>query len=141
VTAAVLTQLPLRRRVGARLFAAVGVFGVAAVTFGFSQSYWLSACAVIVLGAADMVSVYVRGTLVPLATPDALRGRVVAVEAVFIGASNELGRFVAGSAAAVIGPVAAVVAGGGLTLAVTLLWSRLFPPLRRVDRFEDVLAA
>lgn len=141
LTAVVLTQLPLRRHVGARLFTAVGVFGVAAVVFGFSQNYWLSACAVFVLGAADMVSVYVRGTLVPLATPDALRGRVVAVEAVFIGASNELGRFVAGSAAALIGPVAAVVAGGSLTLAVTVLWSKLFPPLRRADRFEDLQSA
>jgi Na+/melibiose symporter-like transporter len=138
VTAAVLTQLPLRRYVGARLFAAVAVFGVASVVFGFSRDYWLSACAVFVLGAADMVSVYVRGTLVPLATPDALRGRVVAVEAVFIGASNELGMFVAGSGAAAVGPVAAVVAGGSLTLGVTLLWGRMFPSLRRVDRFEDV---
>lgn len=138
VTAAVLTQMPLRRHVGARLFAAVAVFGVASVVFGFSRDYWLSACAVFVLGAADMVSVYVRGTLVPLATPDALRGRVVAVEAVFIGASNELGMFVAGSGAAAVGPVAAVVAGGSLTLGVTLLWGRLFPSLRRVDRFEDV---
>jgi MFS family permease len=138
ITAAALTQLPLRRHVGARLFMAVGVFGVAAVLFGFSREYWLSALAVFVLGAADMVSVYVRGTLVPLATPDALRGRVVAVEAVFIGASNELGMFVAGSAAAILGPVAAVVAGGSLTLGVTLLWTRLFPALRNVDRFEDV---
>ena len=91
------------RHVGRRLFMAVGIFGVAAIVFGLSQSYWLSAFAVFVLGAADMVSVYVRGTLVPLATPDALRGRVVAVEAVFIGASNELGGYVAGSAAALLG--------------------------------------
>jgi MFS family permease len=137
-TAAVLTQLPLRRMVGRRLFIAVGIFGVAAIVFGLSHNYWLSAAAVFVLGAADMVSVYVRGTLVPLATPDALRGRVVAVEAVFISGSNELGGTVAGSAAALLGPVAAVVAGGGLTLAVTLLWTRMFPVLRNVDRFEDV---
>lgn len=141
VSAAVLTQLPLRRKVGRRLFVAVGIFGVAAIVFGVSQSYWLSAFAVFIMGAADMVSVYVRGTLVPLATPDALRGRVIAVEAVFISGSNELGGTVAGSAAALLGPVAAVVAGGGLTLAVTLLWIRMFPVLRGVDRFEDVHVA
>jgi len=139
-SAAVLTQLPLRRMVGRRLFVAVGIFGVAAIVFGVSQSYWLSAFAVFIMGAADMVSVYVRGTLVPLATPDALRGRVIAVEAVFISGSNELGGTVAGGAAALLGPVAAVVAGGGLTLAVTLLWIRMFPVLRNVDRFEDVHA-
>jgi MFS family permease len=139
-TAAVLTQLPLRRMVGRRLFVAVGIFGSAAIVFGLSHNYWLSAAAVFVLGAADMVSVYVRGTLVPLATPDALRGRVIAVEAVFISGSNELGGTVAGSAAALLGPIAAVVLGGSLTLAVTLLWSRMFPALRNVDRFEDVHA-
>ena len=139
-SAAVLTQLPLRRKVGRRLFVAVGIFGVAAIVFGLSGSYWLSALAVFIMGAADMVSVYVRGTLVPLATPDALRGRVIAVEAVFISGSNELGGTVAGSAAALLGPVAAVVAGGTLTLAVTLLWTRMFPVLRDVDRFEDIHA-
>jgi len=138
VTALVLTQRPLARHVGRRLFTAVGLFGVAAIAFGFSQLYWLSFAILLVLGAADMVSVYVRGTLVPLATPDALRGRVVAVESVFIGASNELGRFVAGSGAALLGPVSAVLLGGSLTLAVTVLWARLFPPLRRVDRFADL---
>jgi hypothetical protein len=91
-----------------------------------------------VLGAADMVSVYIRGTLVPLATPDALRGRVVAVEAVFIGASNELGMFVAGSGGALLGPVSAVLVGGSLTLLVTLAWSALFPALRKVDRFTEL---
>jgi MFS family permease len=136
--ALLLTQFPLERQVGRRLFIAVGMFGVAAVVFGLSRAYWLSFAAVFVLGAADMVSVYVRGTLVPLATPDALRGRVLAVESVFIGASNELGLFVAGSAAALLGPVAAVVVGGGLTLAVTAAWARLFPSLRRVDKFTDL---
>ena len=137
-TAAVLTLQPIQRHVGTRLFMAVGIFGVAAVVFGLSQAYWLSFLAVLVLGAADMVSVYIRGTLVPLATPDALRGRVVAVEAVFIGASNELGTFVAGSAAALLGAVAAVMIGGSLTLVVTLAWGRLFPALRQVDRFETL---
>jgi MFS family permease len=136
--AALLALLPLRRHVGLRLFVAVGVFGLAALVFGASKDYWLSAAAVFLLGAADMVSIFVRGTLVPLATPDALRGRVIAVEAVFIGASNELGGFVAGSAAALLGPVAAVLAGGSLTLAVTVVWARLFPALRRIDRFEEL---
>jgi len=138
LTAFVLTQRPLQRHVGRRLFLAVGIFGVAAICFGLSRSYWLSFATIFVLGGADMVSVYVRGTLVPLATPDALRGRVVAVEAVFIGASNELGTFVAGSAAALLGPVVAVLLGGSLTLLVTASWSRLFPPLRQVDRFTEL---
>lgn len=138
LSAFVLTQRPLQRHVGPRLFIAVGVFGVAAIVFGLSQHYWLSMATVLVLGAADMVSVYIRGTLVPLATPDVLRGRVVAVEAVFIGASNELGTFVAGSAAALLGAVTAVLVGGSLTLLVTLAWGRLFPVLRRVDRFETL---
>jgi MFS family permease len=138
ITAFALTQIPLQRHVGRRLFVAVGVFGVAAIVFGLSEDYWLSMAAVLVLGAADMVSVYIRGTLVPLATPDALRGRVVAVEAVFIGASNELGTFVAGSAAALLGAVTAVLVGGSLTLLVTLTWGRIFPTLRQVDRFETL---
>ncbi len=136
--ALLLTQWPLKRHVGRRLFTAIGVFGLAAVAFGLSRHAPLSFLALSLLGAADNVSVYVRGSLVPLATPDALRGRVVAVEAVFIGASNELGAFVAGSAAALAGPVAAVVLGGSLTLGVAVLWSALFPSLRAVDRMESV---
>ncbi len=140
VTALVLTQRPLQRHVGRRMFLAVGLFGMAVVGFGLSSHFWLSFAILVVLGAADMVSVFVRGTLVPLATPDGLRGRVVAVEAVFIGASNELGAFVAGSAATLIGAVPAVVIGGGLTLLVTVVWSRAFPALREVDRFDDAAA-
>src|SRR6185436_3513777 len=109
-TALLLTQFPLQRHVGRRLFLAVGLFGVAAIVFGLSGSYWLSFAALLVLGAGDMVSVYIRGTLVPLATPDELRGRVTAVESVFIGASNELGMFVAGTGGALLGPVMAVLA-------------------------------
>jgi MFS family permease len=140
VTAVWLTQWPLNRHVGRRLFMAVGLFGLAAIGFGLSRDYLLSFLVLLVLGAADNVSVYVRGSLVPLATPDGLRGRVVAVEAVFIGASNELGSFVAGSAAALLGPVLAVLAGGSLTLAVAGLWSVMFPSLRQVDRMESVRA-
>ncbi|MEZ5832994.1 MAG: MFS transporter [Dongiaceae bacterium] len=138
VTALLLTQFPLQRNVGRRLFMAVGLFGVAAIVFGLSNVYWLSFAALLVLGAADMVSVYIRGTLVPLATPDELRGRVTAVESVFIGASNELGMFVAGSGGALLGPVAAVLVGGSMTLLVTLSWAGLFPVLRRLDRFAEL---
>jgi MFS family permease len=137
-TALLLTQIPLQRHVGRRLFIAVGLFGIAAIVFGLSRDYWLSFAALLVLGAADMVSVYIRGTLVPLATPDELRGRVTAVESVFIGASNELGMFVAGSGAALLGPVTAVLVGGSMTLVVTLSWARLFPPIRRLDRFTEL---
>jgi MFS family permease len=137
-TALFLTQFPLQRHVGRRLFMTVGLFGVAAICFGLSRHYGLSFATLLVLGAADMVSVYIRGTLVPLATPDALRGRVVAVEAVFIGASNELGMFVAGSGGALLGPVSAVLVGGSLTLLVTVVWSTLFPTLRKVDRFTEL---
>jgi MFS family permease len=135
-TALLLTQFPLQRHVGRRLFMAVGLFGAAAIVFGLSRDYWLSFGALLVLGAADMVSVYIRGTLVPLATPDALRGRVTAVESVFIGASNELGMFVAGSGGALLGPAAAVLVGGSVTLVITLSWAGMFPVLRRLDRFS-----
>jgi len=137
-TALLLTQFQLQRHVGRRLFLAVGLFGVAAIVFGLSRDYWLSFAALLVLGAADMVSVYIRGTLVPLATPDELRGRVVAVESVFIGASNELGMFVAGLGGALLGPVTAVLVGGSMTLLITLSWAGLFPNLRRLDRFADL---
>jgi MFS family permease len=138
--ALVLTQWPLTRHVGRRLFFAVGIFGLAAISFGLSRNFWLSFAALAVLGAADNVSMYVRGSIVPLATPDALRGRVVAVESVFIGASNDLGAFVAGTGAALLGPVMAVLVGGGVTLSVAVLWYGLFPSLRRADRMESVRA-
>jgi MFS family permease len=138
VTALLLTQFPLQRHVGRRLFVMVGLFGMAAIVFGLSHDYWLSFAALLVLGAADMVSVYIRGTLVPLATPDELRGRVTAVESVFIGASNELGMFVAGTGGALLGPVVAVVVGGSMTLLVTLSWAGLFPAIRRLDRFSEL---
>ena len=137
-TALLLTQFPLQRHVGRRLFLAVGLFGVAAIVFGLSRDYWLSFAALLVLGAGDMVSVYIRGTLVPLATPDELRGRVTAVESVFIGASNELGMFVAGTGGALLGPVVAVLVGGSMTLLITLSWAGLFPNLRRLDRFAEL---
>src|SRR4029077_1349202 len=133
-----LTQWPLKRHIGRRLFIAVGIFGLAAVSFGLSRSFWLSFAVLMVLGAADNVSMYVRGSIVPLATPDALRGRVVAVESVFIGASNELGAFVAGTGAALLGPIVAVVVGGSVTLTGAALWAWLFPSLRPARRMGSV---
>lgn len=125
---------PLQKQAGLRMFQAVAVFGLATVVFGFSASLWLSLAALFVLGAADMISVFVRQTLVQYDTPDAMRGRVAAVNSVFIGASNELGEFRAGSMAAVMGTVPAVVLGGAGTLAVVGLWMRWFPALRHRDR-------
>ncbi|MEH3085853.1 MAG: MFS transporter [Xylophilus ampelinus] len=130
----VLTRWSLERKVGARMLAAVVVFGVAILVFGLSRSLWLSVAALAVSGAADMVSVVVRQTLVQLDTPDEMRGRVSAVNSVFIGASNQLGEFESGATAALMGPVGAVVFGGVGTIVVALLWFRLFPSLAQRDR-------
>ncbi|MDQ7247332.1 MFS transporter [Dongia sedimenti] len=124
---------PLRRRAGVIMFATVVVFGLATVVFGFSRSVVLSIAALIVMGASDMISVYIREVLVQLWTPDSLRGRVNAVYMLMISASNELGAFRAGAVAAQVGAVAAVVAGGFCTVAVAALWARWFPALRRAD--------
>lgn len=134
-----LTQHPPKRRVGIAMFAAVAIFGAGTLVFGLSTSFPLSLAALFVMGSADMVSVYVRQTLIQLATPDEMRGRVSAVSAVFIGASNDLGDFRAGSVAAAIGTVPAVVGGGIATLLVTGTWFRLFPALRRVERLDRTL--
>ncbi|WP_198972214.1 MFS transporter [Xylophilus sp. ASV27] len=133
-TSVVLTRWPLERRVGRTLLGAVALFGVATLVFGLSRSLWLSLVALAVTGGADMVSVVVRQTLVQLETPDAMRGRVSAVNSVFIGASNQLGEFESGATAALLGPVGAVVLGGVGTVAVALLWLRLFPSLAGRDR-------
>jgi MFS family permease len=132
-----LSRWPLRRRVGRLLFAAVALFGGATVVFGLSTSLPLSFAALVVLGAADMVSVVIRMSVVQLETPDAMRGRVGAVNSVFIGASNQIGEFESGVAAALLGPVAAVVFGGVGTLVVVALWIRLFPELARRDRISE----
>ncbi|MCI0431332.1 MAG: MFS transporter, partial [Rhodospirillales bacterium] len=136
VMALALTRFPLRRQVGRTLFVAVATFGVGTIVFGLSRNYHLSLIALAALGAADMISVYVRSNVVPLATPDNMLGRVTAVEMVFIGASNELGAFESGAVAWLIGPVATVVLGGVTTLAVCAAWIKLFPPLYRVDRLD-----
>jgi hypothetical protein len=133
-----LTHWPLKTRVGDKMFAVVAIFGVATIVFGLSTWFPLSLLALFVLGASDMVSVNIRGTLIQLATPDQMRGRVAGVSMLFIGASNELGEFESGTTAALLGTVPAVVAGGVGTLLVVALWMKLFPPLRKVDKFADV---
>ncbi len=128
-----LAFLPITRHVGPWMFGGVAMFGVATLVFGLSTSFMLSLVALVVLGAADMVSVYVRHLLVQLETPDRIRGRVSAVSAVFIGASNELGEFESGVTAKWWGTVRAVLVGGIATLVVTGLWARFFPSLWRMD--------
>ena len=123
------------------LFIAIGVFGVATIVLGVTRSYTVAFIALIVLSGADMVSVFIRGSLVPLVTPDEKRGRVLAVENVFIGASNELGAFESGIAAQAFGTPATVIGGGIATLVVVGVWAKLFPALRRIDRFEDLEGA
>jgi MFS family permease len=135
LTAAYLTVRPISRHAGRWMFGGVVVFGVATIVFGVSENFWLSLAVLVVLGAADMVSVFVRHVLVQLETPDAMRGRVGAVNSMFIGASNELGEFESGLTAAWWGLKPAVVVGGFATLAVAGLWARWFPELRRLDRF------
>jgi MFS family permease len=124
---------PLRRHAGRRMFQAVAAFGIATIGFGLSKNFLLSLGFLFVLGAADMVSVVIRQTLVQMETPDAMRGRVSAVNSVFIGASNELGEFESGVLAALIGVVPCVVVGGAGTLLVAALWARWFPALRERD--------
>ena len=125
---------PLKRHVGRRMLLGVAVFGAATVGFGLSRALWLSVLLLVVMGAADMLSVFVRLTLVQISPPPEMRGRVNAVNMLFIGASNELGEFESGLTAQWLGPVRAVVAGGVGTLLVVLAWIRLFPALARVDR-------
>ncbi|WP_322014305.1 MFS transporter [Paraburkholderia sp. J12] len=129
---------PPRRTIGLQLFAAVAAFGLATLVFAFSTSCALSLAALALLGASDMVSVNIRTTLVQLATPEAMRGRVAAVNMLFIGASSELGAFESGVAAALFGTVAAVAIGGAGTLAVAAVWMRLFPALRKADRLPTL---
>jgi MFS family permease len=136
LTALFFSFRPLRHDVGVKMLAAVGVFGSATIVFGLSRSMALSLFCLAILGAADMFSVYVRQSLIQLYTPDAMRGRVGSVSTLFISASNELGEAESGFLAALIGPVAAVVAGGIGAIGVTLLWAKWFPELRRARSFE-----
>ena len=138
IVTALLAVRPVRRRVGVTLLLAVTVFGLATVVLGITHSYVIAFAALLVLAGADAVSVFIRATIVPLATPDAMRGRVMAVENVFIGASNELGAFESGVAGALLGVGPAVWLGGLLTLGVVGVTSVVFPELRSIDRFEDL---
>lgn len=132
----VLTRHPINSRVGMRMFQAVIIFGIATLVFGLSTWMWLSVLALLVMGAADMVSVVIRVALVQLRTPDEMRGRVGAVNFLFINASNQLGQFRSGLTAALFGTIPSVVIGGIGTIAVALLWMKLFPTLRDVEKLE-----
>ncbi len=135
LTALFLARVPMKRHVGSKMFLCVALFGVATMIFGESRWMALSLAALFVIGASDMVSVYVRASLIQLHTPDAMRGRVSAVSGLFISASNELGEFRAGLAGAAFGPVLAVVGGGALSVLATGFCAWAFPSLRRADRF------
>jgi len=127
---------PIRHHAGTAMFIGVALFGLGTLIFGLSATPWISIAALMLMGAADMISVYVRETLIALWTPDEVRGRVNAVNMVFVGASNELGEFRAGTMAHAIGAVPAVVIGGIGTLAVAVIWSIGFPKLRKIDNLE-----
>ncbi|MGJ7507105.1 MFS transporter [Variovorax sp. GT1P44] len=129
-----LTRRPIERHVGRALLVAVAMFGVCMIVFGISRSFIVSLIALAVSGGADMVNVVIRQTLVQLETPDAMRGRVSAVNSIFIGASNQLGEFESGATAALLGPVGSVIAGGLGTILVAAAWFRLFPSLAQRDR-------
>jgi predicted MFS family arabinose efflux permease len=138
IVTALLAIRPVRRRVGTTLLIAVAVFGAATVVLGITHNYVVAFAALLILAGADAVSVFIRATIVPLATPDEMRGRVMAVENVFIGASNELGAFESGVAGALLGVGPAVWLGGLLTIGVVGVTSAVFPDLRGIDRFEDL---
>ena len=135
--AVALSRWQIHRHAGRWMFAGVAAFGLATLVFAVSKLLWVSVIALAVLGAADMISVYVRQTLVQIVTPDPMRGRVSAVSTLFIGASNELGEFETGVVARVLGPIGAALFGGFGSLGVTGLWSRLFPALRDADRLDS----
>ncbi len=132
-----LARFPVERKVGRTMFTAVGVFGVATIAFGLSTSFWFSLAVLVVLGAADMISMVIRSAFVQLETPDDMRGRVSAVNGLFIGASNQLGEFESGVTAHWFGTVPAVVLGGVGTLLVTGVWIKLFPTLAHRDRMHN----
>ena len=135
--AVALSRWQIHRHAGRWMFAGVATFGLATLAFAVSKLLWLSIVALAILGASDMISVYVRNSLVQIVTPDPMRGRVSAVSNLFIGASNELGEFETGVVARVIGPIGAAIFGGVGSLGVTGLWSRLFPALRDADRLDS----
>jgi MFS family permease len=138
-TALWLAYRPVSKHVGATMFVGVAAFGVATLVFGLTHTFWVAMTALVILGVGDMISVFIRSLLVQLNTPDDIRGRVSAVNSVFIGASNELGEFESGFTAAWFGLVPAIVVGGAATLLVTVIWARvLFPSLWRMQTFEPL---
>ena len=137
-TALTLSIRPLRRHGGRRLLTMVAMFGILPIVLGFTRSFAVAFIALVAAAAVDAVSMFIRASLVPLATPEAMRGRVLAVENVFIGASNELGAAESGLTAAFMGLVGAVVFGGAATLVVVAVWWRWFPDLRDLDTFDEV---
>jgi MFS family permease len=134
VVTAVLARQPFTRRVGMRMFQAVIVFGLGTIVFGLSRNVWLTLAALLIMGGADQISVVIRGSLVQLSTPDEMRGRVSAINFLFINASNQLGEFESGLTAAWWGAVPATVVGGVGCVAIALLWMRVFPTLRNVEK-------
>ncbi|MCU1457972.1 MAG: transporter [Actinomycetia bacterium] len=135
VVTLILAWKPVAHRVGTTLLVAVAIFGVGTIVLGATRSYAVAFVALLILSGADAISVFIRSTLVPLVTPNETRGRVLAVENVFIGASNELGAFESGSVGQLLGAGPSVVLGGAATLVVALAWWKIFPALRRVDKF------
>ncbi|MFT8345648.1 MFS transporter [Gluconobacter oxydans] len=133
-----LSRYPLKGRTGLIMFMAVVMFGIATIVFGASHTVWLSIVALMVLGASDVISVVIRSSLIQLATPDSMRGRVSAVNTLFIGSSNQLGEFESGMLGTAIGPEAAVIVGGIGTILVAAVWARFFPRLWALDRLEDI---
>ena len=131
-----LARHPLQRRMGRTMFIAVMIFGIGTIGFGLSTTFVLSLAALVVLGAADVISVVIRQSLVQTKTPDAMRGRVSAVNSMFVGTSNQLGEFESGLTAAWFGVVPAVLLGGVGTIIVAVIWMRLFPDLARVNTLE-----
>ena len=140
-TAVCMSIRPVQRHLGRTLYAVVAMFGLGTTALGLTRSFALAFTIIVFVSAADAVSMFIRATLVPLATPEDMRGRVLAVESVFIGASNELGAAESGLTAAFMGLVGAVVFGGVATLAVVAVWWRWFPELRDMDTFDDVMPA
>lgn len=140
VVGVVLSRRPVERRAGPRLLGGVALFGVATIAFALARDFWVAFAALAVSGAADMVSVVIRQSLVQLETPNEMRGRVGAVNSVFIGASNQLGEFESGATAALLGPVGSVLLGGVGTLVVVVAWTRLFPDLARRDHLRPPTA-
>ncbi len=138
IVALMLTFMPIQRHAGRWMFGGVALFGAATIVFGVSTTFWISLVALFLLGMGDMVSVFIRHLLVQLETPDGIRGRVSAVSSMFIGASNELGEFESGVMARWVGIVRSVVIGGAATLVVVATYLKLFPELRKMDRFPQL---